>query len=515
MTDPDVLVVGAGPAGLTTACALLQHGVSVRVIDRAEGPAVSSRANILHARGVEVLHRLGALGGLRDRAVSVIKMTIHLNGKPVVALRFGEIEGTQLSAMLVSQAEIEAELRRRLLALGGEVEWNTPLMDASEDGAGVTATIGDGEKTRVGWLVGCDGAHSTARRLAGIDFPGVPIADEWLLADVHADWEGYDRTGSSGWLHADGLFFAMPMRESGGLAGDSGNAGDVWRLMADVRLADGETLTEQQILDRLRQLLTERTGLTAVRIRDAKWTSVFRIHRRLADDYRTGRILLAGDAAHIHSPFGGQGMNTGIGDAENLAWKLALVVRSRASEALLDTYQAERRPLATEVLRNTTTNTRVLLADGPLGRLMRDRVLTPITRVPLVQRWATRAASQLWVNYRRGPLGTSAHFARKPRPGDRVPDITCQRTDGTATTLHAELGGHWAVLGTDRIGAARATAEAENALGPNVVTLVATRATTDDVMLVRPDAHLAWRGRVGGSELGHWLESALQLGRSR
>ena len=165
-------------------------------------------------------------------------------------------------------------------------------------------------------------------------------------------------------------------------AGRPGNTDDVWRLMADVRLAEGETLTEQQILDRIRQLLTERTGLTEVRIRDAKWTSVFRIHRRLADAYRDGRIVLAGDAAHVHSPFGGQGMNTGIGDAENLAWKLALVVQGRADEALLDTYEAERRPLAAEVLRNTTTNTRVLLGEGALGRLLRDRVLTPITRLP-------------------------------------------------------------------------------------------------------------------------------------
>jgi len=513
--NPDVLIVGAGPAGLTTACALLQHGVSVRVVDGAEGPAASSRANILHARGVEVLHRLGALGDLPDRAVSAVKMTIHLNGKPVVTVRFGEVEGAQLSAMLVSQAEIEAELRRRLLALGGEVEWNTPLVKASQDGTGVTAILGVGEKVRVDWLVGCDGAHSAARRLAGIGFPGVAIADEWLLADVHADWENYDRTGSSGWYHADGLFFAMPMRDCGGPAGRPGNSDDVWRLMADVRLADGETLTQQQIVDRLRQLLAERTGLTAVRIRDAKWTSVFRIHRRLADDYRKGRIVLAGDAAHIHSPFGGQGMNTGIGDAENFAWKLALVVQGRADEALLDTYQAERRPLATEVLRGTTRNTRVLLGEGPLGRLLRDRVLTPITKLPLVQRWATRAASQLWVNYRRGPLGSSSHFARKPRPGDRVADIACQRADGSTTTLHAELGGHWAVLASDRGEAASAEAEAEKALGPYVVALVPTQPSTDDVMLVRPDAHLGWRGCLDPTELGDWLEDALRHGRTR
>lgn len=515
MWNTEVLVVGAGPAGLTTACALLQHGVSVRVVDRAEGPAISSRANILHARGVEVLHRLGALGDLPDRSVSAIKMTMHLNGKPVATIRFGEIEGAQLSAMLVSQAEIETELRHRLLGLGGEVEWNTPLVDASQDGAGVSAILGGGEEIRVGWLVGCDGAHSAARRLAGIGFPGVPITDEWLLADVHADWEGYDRTGSCGWYHADGLFFAMPMRDAGGPAGRPGNTDDVWRLMADVRLADGETLTPQQILDRFRQLLPVRTGLTAVRIRDAKWTSVFRIHRRLADNYRNGRIILAGDAAHIHSPFGGQGMNTGIGDAENLAWKLALVVRDLAGEALLDTYQAERRPLATEVLRGTTRSTRILLAEGPLGRFLRDRVLTPIAKLPSVQRRATQAASQLWVNYRRGPLGTSSRCAGKARPGDRVADMACQRTDGTTTTLHAELGGHWAMVVPGRGAAASITADAEKALGDYVVTLVPTRRRTDDAMLVRPDAHLAWRGRPDSHDLGHWLQNALQHGRAR
>ena len=142
-------------------------------------------------------------------------------------------------------------------------------------------------------------------------------------------------------------------------------------------------------------------------------------------------------------------------------------------------------------------------------------MLTPITKLPSVQRWATQAASQLWVNYRRGPLGSGSRFAPKPRPGDRVSDIACRRTDGTPTTLHAELGGHWAVLVPDRGAPASAAVEVEKVLGSYVVTLAPTRPSTDDVMLVRPDAHLAWRGRSGSAELGHWLESALQHGRSR
>jgi 4,5-epoxidase len=142
-------------------------------------------------------------------------------------------------------------------------------------------------------------------------------------------------------------------------------------------------------------------------------------------------------------------------------------------------------------------------------------VLTPIAKIPWVQRRATRAASQLWVSYRRGPLGSRSRFAGKPRPGDRVADIACQRMDGGTTTLHAELGGHWALLVPDLGEAASARADAEKALGAFVVTLAPTRRNTDDVMLIRPDAHLAWRGRPDALGLGQWLENALQHGRAR
>ena len=213
-------------------------------------------------------------------------------------------------------------------------------------------------------------------------------------------------------------------------------------------------------------------------------------------------MLLAGDAAHIHSPFGGQGMNTGLGDAENLAWKLALVERGRAGETLLDTYEAERRPIATEVLGNTSAMTRLMLGRTLAGRLVRDHVMVPLMNTSFVQRRVAEASSQLRVSYRTGPLGAAyPRIGRGPRDGDRVPDLTCVRADGTPTRLHAELGGRWAVLTADDAVARMA----ETRLGGGSVTRL--RPVAPDSLLVRPDGHLACRGDA--QRIGHWLTTAL------
>ncbi|MBF8187170.1 FAD-dependent monooxygenase [Nonomuraea sp. K274] len=503
-------MVGAGPAGLALACALRMHGVSVQVVDAASGPAATSRANILHARGVEVLDRLGALGDLPQHSLTALTITQYLDGRPAITVRFGDLGlGTARPALYVSQADIEAGLRRRLTDLGVDIRWDTALVDLTQDADGATAVLGhDGTPLRCAWVTGCDGAHSTVRELAGIGFTGVRLTERFLLADVHADWP-VDRAGGHGWPHQDGPFFAVPMREVG-------RADDLWRLMAYDPAGDDSASGEQEILNRFRELVPERTGRTDIRIKDAVWTSIFRVHRRLADTYRQGRIFLAGDAAHIHSPFGGQGVVTGIGDAENLAWKLALVVRGQAAAALLDTYEAERRPLATEVLRRTTTATRLQVGDSPLMRFLRTRVLVPIGNLASVQRQAGRLASQLWVSYRRGPLarGTTSLLGRRPRPGDRVADLACLRPDGSQTRLHAELGRRWALL-TPAGGAHAHLAEARNRLGDTVMTLTRDPGPQHDVWLIRPDAHLAWRGRTAPALLGEWLDNALQQGKAR
>jgi 2-polyprenyl-6-methoxyphenol hydroxylase-like FAD-dependent oxidoreductase len=481
-----VLVVGAGPVGLALACGLAGQGAEVRVVDRADGPAVTSRANILHARGVEVLDRLGALGDLPASALAPVGMAMHARGEHLATMRFapsGERptnrekprsgEGTT-NALFVSQASVEGELRRRLSDLGVQVEWGVRVSALEQDGDGVDVGLDGAWPTRADWVAGCDGAHSTVRDLAGIPFPGVAVVEQFLLADVHASWER-ERTVSVGWFHKDGMLLAIPMPEPGTGSRESGT---LWRLMADVPPTD-HRLTPADIVARFEQLLPERAEEHGVRIEDTVWTSVFRIHRRLADDYRAGRILLAGDAAHIHSPIGGQGMNTGVGDAENLAWKLALVAAGAAGPGLLDTYTAERRPLATEVLRRTTANTRILAAEGPIMRLVRDRVFVPLLNLPAVQRTATETASQLGVGYRKGPLGGGRGA------GERVADRPCRHLDGRLTRLYAELGTHWALLLPSP--SEQRVAEVRRCLGERVVPLTADG--LDRPELVRPDGH--------------------------
>lgn len=506
VADIDVVIVGAGPTGLVLACGLLASGVAVRLVDQAPGPARTSRALGLQPRGTEVIDRLGALNDLPTQAVRIRQIDVHLNGRHAASLRVGQ--RTRLvtrPGLIVSQAEIEAGLRHRLSELGGHVEWGRELLAAEQDTHGVAVRLSGQQSVRAGWLVGCDGAHSQIRKLAGIDFPGVAIIERFLLADVHADLP-LPRDAVSVWLQGENMVGAFPLPGV-----------DLWRLMAPAPLDAAEDSDHETVLDRLARLLAARSGYPASCVRDAMWTSTFRLHRRLASTYRRGRLLLAGDAAHIHSPFGGQGMNTGLGDAENLAWKLALVITGRADQRLLDSYQAERRPIATEVLSSTTALTRLVVGDSAIARQVRDHMVVPLMNRPWVQRLIWEQASQLKVSYRHGPLGQRRRQVptNHPRCGDRVPDLTCHRADGSSTRLHAELGARWALLTPLTKAAEECAVVARKRLGAEGVTVLVPTREPQKVILVRPDAHLGWYGPPVPDALDRWLTGMLERGRVR
>src|ERR1700754_3521585 len=481
----DVIVVGAGPAGLTLACGLRAAGIDVRVLDRAAAPAVTSRALGLQPRGVEVLDRLGALGDLPDHGLPIRSVTINVDGRELASFPVGE--ATRLGGprgLIMSQADIEGALRDRLTALGADVEWGRGVAGLAPVPDGVTVRLDDGSEVEAAWVVGADGAHSVVRKAMGIGFPGVPIVERFLLADVHADID-LERGGATSWLRGDMALAVFP------LPGE-----DLWRGMAPAPTGFGDEPAAEAIVDYLGARLADEADGT---IRSAEWTSSFRIHRRLADTYRRGRILLAGDAAHIHSPLGGQGMNTGIGDAENLAWKLALVVSGRADERLLDTYEAERPPIAKGVLDTTSGVTAVVVGQARASRLLRDRILVPLLNQRWMQNLITERASQLRVSYRQGPLGAGlSRFLPGTRVGDRIADRTCTTVDGASVRLYDVLGPEWALLGPEALADI-----ARERLG-DVVALRGER----DAVLVRPEGHRAGRA-TDAAGLRVWLDNAL------
>lgn len=495
MTDT-VLIAGAGPTGLALAVHLALHDVPVRVVDAAAGPATTSRALGLQPRGVEVLERIGALGDLPERSQTSLTMSYNEGSRTVLRFHVGQAVAEQpKQTLLISQAEVEGVLRARLEELGVTVEWDAPVTGAEQDGERIIVTLGAERRVEAGWLVGCDGAHSAVRKLAGIGFPGRKLLERLLMIDVRAPWP-YDRNGSTTWMDAGHMLSVTALPD------------DTWRVFTEPPAGLPDRLSEAEIADRVLAEFSRRSGVEVDTVTEVRWASEFRIHRRLADSYRRGRILLAGDAAHIQSPTGGQGQNTGLGDAENLAWKLVLVARGSADRRLLDTYEGERRPLARNVLRATSTAVGIMLPDTRWKRLLRDRVVLPLVRLPAVQRRLWLAASQLGISYRGGPLAPHTHrWTPGPRPGDRMRDVRCRDKDGGEVMLHAAIEGRWVVLAADPRDAKRGARAVAAQVGGDLV--VALTAEVRDVVVVRPDGHVGWRGRPAPDRLAGWLNQVL------
>jgi 2-polyprenyl-6-methoxyphenol hydroxylase-like FAD-dependent oxidoreductase len=367
MYDTDVLIVGAGPSGLTLAASLVNKGVATTVVDRQAAGANTSRAAVVNARTLEVLDGLDVSRRLVKEGVQAPRFTIRDGRRLLIPVDFSVLPTQYPYSLMVPQATTERLLLDRLTELGGAVIRPKTLASVVQDADGVTATFDDGDVMRARYVVGADGIHSTVREQAGIGFEGGVYQESFTLADVRLSGEAPSDEVILFWAKA-GLTVVAPL------------PGDVFRIVAPVAEAPEEPSAEF-----IQQLLDER-GLGAGRmvVTDVIWGSRFRIHHRVADTYRAGRLLLAGDAAHVHSPAGGQGMNLGIQDGVALADALAAVLGG-APESVLDEYSAARRPIAQQVVEMTDRLTR--LATLPRAvRPIRNLAISAVGRIPAVQR---------------------------------------------------------------------------------------------------------------------------------
>jgi 2-polyprenyl-6-methoxyphenol hydroxylase-like FAD-dependent oxidoreductase len=434
-SEVNVLVVGAGPVGLAMAVELYRHGVQCALIDDDEGPTPlnESRALGIQARTQEVFRQLGVVDQVLAEGRPMRGAGIYSNGKRIARLEFelGKIQSAYIHPIILAQSRTERILVDRLAALGGSVAWHTALEGFTQDTDGVSAQVagpaGARREVRARWLVGCDGSRSAVRHGLGLSFEGGEYEEVFLIADVHIDWSMPDDEIHME-LTPEGPLIAFPLPEPGR-----------WRLVDTTGLVDAKE--PDSIVARFRDLLT-RYVAPGASVDESSWTSSFHIHRRVVNSYRVGRCFVAGDAAHLHSPAGGQGMNTGIQDAFNLAWKLALVLRGLGREVLLDSYNVERRPVAVSVLKGSDRLTRLVTLHNPLARSFRNRLLSLLSGLATVRRTASVQLSELAVNYRGGPivaedqggwlaaLGSGLEAARSqhafgfgPHPGDRLPDV--------------------------------------------------------------------------------------------
>lgn len=489
-----VVVAGAGPSGLAAAVELARHGVRVRVVDRGRGPVDQSRATIVHARTLEVLDRYGVADTALSRGVPIVQVELHHQGRPVAVLPLAGAGTEGMTrfpcALSLEQSETERILLDVLADLGITVDWGVSVQDVRTDPDGVTLEVrtdGGAETISTEWLVAADGASSTVRKALRIPFDGNTYPQIGMLADVTLDVTlPSDRLrlnltsgGFVGILPLGGrkhrLFGAVPP----GFAPDSGD-----------RPISHESYAELS-RDRLQTWFDDYFAVDGT-LREVHWASLFRFHSRLAERYREGRVFLVGDAAHVHNPAGGQGMNLGVGDAVNMGWKLAAVIKGEASPALLDTYESERRDIARTIIRNTDRGFRMETTSNPVAMWLRLRVaaktLGVLSRATFVRRTVFRMLSQTWIGYRRGEKRRSALC-----PGDRAPHaplgaaggsvLDVLRAGGFQLLLFEGLGGEIpAVTATDpRVHVVPRVERAAH---------LAYGAHRAQAVLIRPDGHV-------------------------
>jgi 2-polyprenyl-6-methoxyphenol hydroxylase-like FAD-dependent oxidoreductase len=406
-----VLIVGAGPVGLTLGIELTRYGVPVRIVDRADQRADESKALVIWSRTLELLDRQpgGATpfieAGFKANAVSILS-----GGRLIGRVTTDTVASPYPYALMIPQPETERLLEERLYSLGVKVERAVEVTSFEQREDGVDAVLrhahGHEERTSADWLAGCDGAHSLVRHNAGATFAGDTMDSDWILADVHM--HGYpvpDNEASVFWDKA-GAFIAFPISPGR------------YRLLADVP-PSGSAQPLAPTIDQVQAIVDER-GPRGVTVLNPIWLAGFRINSRKVSSYRWGRAFLCGDAAHVHSPAGGQGMNTGMQDSFNLGWKLAAVAHGCASEALLDSYSTERSAVGDQELANTQRLTKAATLRNPVARVVRNALGHLLLGLSPIQHAVAENMTEISIGYPNSPLNVgSAHGLGGPLPGQR------------------------------------------------------------------------------------------------
>ena len=479
---PPILIVGAGPVGLTMALELSRYGVAVRLVDKAPQPTQTSKALVVWSRTLELLDRAGCTPGFLAAGLHGRGATVRKGAQVLGQTSFETVASHYNFALMIPQSETERLLAAHLETLGVTVEREVELTGFSDDGDHVAARLrhADGREERVEtpYLLGCDGAHSAVRHGLGVAFDGAPQGDDWFLADVRLEGPGAPPVDEvAAYQHHDGPFIIFPM--PGGRA----------RVIACVGRTDPGHPRPDPTLEEVQAVVDRRTA-GGFRVVDPNWLSNFHINERKVADYRVGRVFLSGDAAHIHSPFGGQGMNTGMQDAFGLAWRLALVSRGGPAR-LLDSYSAERSAVGDMVLANVTRLTDMATLKNPVAQAARNLAIRVALGFHYVRERMATQASEIEIAYARSPL------SRGPHAGDRfAPEHYAGPPPGAGDDPRFVL------YAADRARGAALTARYAGLLQAEV----RAPAEAGQIAIVRPDAYL---GFVGAADA--WAEADAYL----
>jgi 2-polyprenyl-6-methoxyphenol hydroxylase-like FAD-dependent oxidoreductase len=493
MANNTVLIVGAGPTGMTAAIELKRMGMDVRIIDKSNHMAQYSQALVVQARTLEQFQRYGIADAAIAHGRRLHEAKFYSEGKLLVDFKLDHVESAYPFALFIPQSETEALLNGHMESLGIKTEREVELISLTQEPE-LRATLrrADGQTEEVSsrWLIGCDGAHSAVRKKTGTPFEGARVGISFFLADAEITGPDVPQDELSLYVnHGDVVFLARLTDRTVRL---------IVALHEQPKIDSDRELTIEDL-----QAMVDRVGVR-IQICSAQWMTPFHVTDRQAKHYRIGRVFLAGDASHVHSPVGGQGMNTGIQDVANLAWKLAAVARG-ADDRLLDSYEEERGEVGRALLRFTERGLKLATASNPIVEKIRDALAPIFVLLPPVQRGAVGFVSETAIEYRSSSIVADYGGDGRMRAGDRLPDLPVRNLSLRSRLLEDWTAPRHRVLGlnldNDDIETMRS--ELHDA---DVVSLATSdlyregrRLLGDDgkMFVLRPDGYVGFRARMG------------------